>query len=154
MSIGEITRKITVEVVRKAIMGAAIRNNPQLLVSYGGRVPQECIEATQILIDNYSEFEDLLWQRLAKFPLTKYFCNYLIRPRLRQKRILAFPIISIIFDDNPLLEKELNDIKTIPGVESLRKEYRGSGDPAITDQITLNLLGAFHLLKTGSFGIV
>lgn len=147
MSTSETTRKVTVEVVRKAIMGADIRNNPQLLISYGGRVPQECIEAVQILSDNYSEFEDLLWQRLDKFPLTKHFCNHLIRPRLKQKGILAFPVISIIFDENSPFEQRLNDIKAIPGVESLRKEYRGSSDdPAITDQTTLNLLAEILVL--------
>lgn len=146
MSISQIAQKVTVEVVRKAIMGADIRNNPQLLVSCGGRVPQDCIEAAQILMDNYSEFEDLLWQRLTNFPLTKHFCSHLIRSRLKQKGILAFPIISIVFDDNSLFEQRLNDIKAIPGVKSLRKEYRGSNDPAITDQTTLDLLAEILVL--------
>lgn len=156
MPASEENQRVTVEVVRKAIMGADIRDNFQLLSSYG-EVPRECIEAIQIIGNNPSEFENLLRQRLSRFPLIKHFFNHLVRSRVKQRGILLFPIVSIIFDDEPSLEQQLYNIKSIPGVESLRKEYRGGNSPDITDQATLNLLAEIlvldFLLKLGFLDI-
>ena len=148
MLTSETDPKITIEIIRKAIMGTDIKNDFRLLTSCGGKVPQECTEAIQTIIDNPGEFEALLRQRLLCFPLTKHFFSHLIRPRLRQKGILSFPVISIIFDPEPiLLEQQLHRIQSIPGIESLRDEYRGSSNnPSITDQATLDLLAEILVL--------
>jgi len=111
--------QVTVETVRKAIRGAHIRNSVELYASYGGIIPQECLDAAEAIRDNYAEFEKLLWDRLSALPLTQKFFGHLIRVRLKQKGILASPIISAIFDDQRRLEHRLQNIQSIPGVEDL-----------------------------------
>lgn len=132
---------VTVEVVRKAIMGAAIRNNGELLVSYGG-IPQECKAAAQVVNNNYAQFEQMVWKRLSDLPEIKHFFGRLVRTRLRQKGILISPIISAIFDDQPKLEERLSRVRSIPGVEELYKEYRGTSrldQGYITDEDIIDL---------------
>ncbi len=143
---------VTLDIVRKAIMGAAIRNSGELLASYGG-IPQECIAAAQVVGDNYAQFEDMVWKRLSGLAEIKHFFGRLIKTRLRQKGILASPIISVIFDDQPKLEERLSRVRSISGVDELRKEYRGTSHPDlghITDEdiidfsaevLALDLLG-------------
>jgi len=128
--------QITVEIVRKAIMGAAIRNNGELLASYGG-IPQECIAAARIVSNNYVQFEDMVWKRLSDLQEIEYFFGRLIKTRLKQKGILASPIIAAIFDDQPKLEERLSRVHSIPGIDELRRGYRGTSHPAlgyITDE--------------------
>ncbi len=142
-------QRVTVETVRKAIRGVDIQNDSELLASCKGKIPDECSNAIRIIQDSPEEFEKLFWQRLQNYPLTKQFCSNLIHPRLKQSKqlsILLFPIVSIIFDPNPDLEKRLQRIKSIPGVKSLQKEYRGSRKPAITDRKTLDFLAEILVL--------
>lgn len=141
MEQSHIENNITVEVVRKAIMGAGIRNSGELLASYGG-IPQECIAAAQVVSNNHAQFEQMVWQRLSDLPEIKYFFGRLVRARLRQKGILASPIISVIFDDQPKLEERLGRVRSIPGVEELCKAYRGTSHPDlghITDEDIIDL---------------
>ncbi len=124
--------QVTVDIVRQAVMGAAIRNYGELYASYGG-IPQQCIDAARIISDNYAEFEKLVWKQLSSLPMIHRFCGHLIRKRLRQKGILISPIISAIFDEQHSLEQRLNNIRSIPGVDELQKEYRGSNHPDLGD---------------------
>jgi hypothetical protein len=133
--------QVTPEIVRKAIMGAAIKNSGELLASYGG-IPQQCIAAARVVNDNYAKFEGLVWERLSDLPAIKYFFERLIRTRLKQRGILASPIIAAIFDDQPTLEERLDRVRSIPGVDELRKEYRGTNNPDrgyITDEDIIDL---------------
>ena len=137
------TTVITIDIVRKAIQGAAIANNGELLAQYNGNIPSELINSAQLIQDHYKEFQHLVWKRLENLPLTKKFFGRLIMTRLKQKGILASPIITIIFDDYQSLENRLNDINSISGIESLRNEYRGSkdvSDGGITDATMRNML--------------
>jgi hypothetical protein len=136
-------RHVTEELVRKAILGAAIVNSRELFASYGGRVPQECIDAARVIQSNHEEFRHLVWKSLESLPFTKRVFGRLIRARLGQRGILASPIITVIFDDYQTLEQRLSNIQSVPGVESWRAEYRGSnafsqGDT--TDALIRNLL--------------
>jgi hypothetical protein len=84
----------------------------------------------------------MVWQRLSDLPEIKCFFGRLVRTRLRQKGILASPIISVIFDDRPKLEERLSRVRSIPGVEELCKEYRGTSHPDlghITDEDIIDL---------------
>ncbi len=142
------TDRVTVETVRKAIMGAHIKNNNELYASYRG-IPQECRDAAEAVCDNYAEFERLLWDRLSALPLTQKFFGPLIGVRLKQKGILASPIISAVFDDQRRLEHRLANIQSIPGVEEFQKEYRGCSDPDhgdITDGVIVDLLAEILVL--------
>jgi hypothetical protein len=130
---GNKTGKITIETVRKAIMGAQIKNNYEMYVYYKG-IPQECQDAIEAIRDHYAEFEKLLWDQLSALRLTKKFFGRLIRARLKQRDILASPIVSAIFDDSRRLERRLESIQSIRGVEELRREYRSSSDPARGDE--------------------
>jgi len=134
---------ITEETIRQAILGAFIRNNRELFASCNGVVPQECIDAAKTIQDDYEQFRQMVWKRLEKLPLMKFFFGDLIRARLKQKGILASPIISEIFDDYGTLEKKLSDIQAIAGVDLLKSEYRGSENPLqgnITDHTMRNML--------------
>ena len=133
--------RVTLEIVREAIKGAIIRNNGELLASYGG-IPPECIAAARVVSDNYAQFEDMVWGRLSDLPEIGYFFRRLIRTRLQQKGILASPIISIIFDNQPKLEERLSRVHSVSGVDELRKEYRGTSHPGlghITDEDIIDL---------------
>ncbi len=124
--------QITVEIVHKAIMGADITKNRG---EYHYKViPLECLGAIEIIHNNLEEFKRLVWERLNALPLTKKFFNRLIRTRLKQKDILVSPVLKMVFDEEPTVEHRLENIQSIPGVEELRKEYRGSSDPARGDE--------------------
>lgn len=126
------TDQVTVEIVRKAIMGAEIiRNRGEY---YYEVIPPECLEAIEIIHNNLEEFKRLVWERLNALPLTKKFFSRLIRTRLKQKDILVSPVLKMVFDEQPMVEHRLENIQSIPGVEELRKEYRGSSDPARGDE--------------------
>jgi hypothetical protein len=134
---------ISAEIVKMGILGASIRNNPELLDSYEGRIPQECIDAAEIIQNNFEQFRQLVWNHLENLPLTKKYFSNLIRGRLKQKGILASPIISEIFDEHGTLEKKLENIQTLAGVDLLKSEYRGSENPLrgdITDNTARNML--------------
>lgn len=124
--------QVTVEIVRKAIMGADITKNRGEY--YYEVIPPECLEAIEIIHNNLEEFKGLVWERLNALPLTKKFFNRLIRTRLKQKDILVSPVLKMVFGEEPTVEHRLEDIQSIPGVEELRKEYRGSSDPARGDE--------------------
>lgn len=147
---------VSEETVRKAILKAAIVNNRDLFVSYNGKVPQECIDAAKVIQDNYEQFRQLVWKRLETLPLIKKHFGNLIRARLKQKGILASPIISVLFDDYQTLEQRLRNIQSISGIESFRSEYRGSNfllQGSITDSVMHNLLAEIlaldFLIKLG-----
>lgn len=74
--------QVTVEIVRKAIMGAAIRNSGELFASYGG-ISQERIAAAQAVSDSYTQFEDVVWEQLSDLSEIEYFFGGLIGTRLR-----------------------------------------------------------------------
>lgn len=132
--------QVTVEIVRKAIMGAVIGNSGELYASYG-EIPQECVTAVRIVNDHYAGFESLVWQRLSDLPMIRHFFGRLIRKRLQQRGVLVSPIISAIFDDQQGLEERLRRIQSIPGASELRREYRGSNHPDlghVTDENTVD----------------
>ena len=57
--------------------------------------------------------------------------------------------MSVVFDDNPALEHRLANIKSLPGVGVLKREYRGSNDPGqgdITDQAMRDMLAEVLVL--------
>lgn len=140
---------ITEETVRKAILGASIVNSRELFVSYDGQVPQECVNAAKMIQANYEQFRQLVWKRLEQLPLTKKYFGKLVRARLKQRGILASPIISVIFDDYQTLEQRLDNVESVSGIESLRNEYRGSEDflqGGITDAVIRNLLAEIMVL--------
>lgn len=143
------TTVITIDIVRKAIHGAAIANNGELFAQHDGKIPSEFIRCAKIIQDNYEQFQQLVWKRLENLQYTKKYFGKLIRARLKQKGILVSPIISVIFDDFQTLEKRLNNVSSISGMELLRNEYRGSKDSLhgdITDAIMRNMLAEVHVL--------
>jgi hypothetical protein len=143
------TSTITNETVRQAALGASIINNRELFVSHDGKVPQECVDAAKLIQADYEQFRQLVWKRLEQLPLTKKYFGKLVRARLKQKGILASPIISVIFDDYQTLEQRLNNVKSVSGIESLKNEYRGSEDflqGGITDAVMRNLLAEITVL--------
>jgi len=142
---------ITEETVRKATLGASIVNNRELYVSYDGKVPQECVDAAKMIQGNYEQFQQLVWKRLEQLPLVKKYFGKLVRARLKQKGILASPIISVIFDDYQTLEQRLNNVKSVSGIESLKNEYRGSEhflQGSITDAVMRNMLAEIMVLDS------
>jgi len=147
---------LTEEIVRKAILGASIATDPELLVEYRGRVPQEYVDAAKLIQDNYEQFRQFVWKRLEQIPLTKKYFGKLIRIRLKQKGILSSPIISVIFNDYQTLEQRLSNVKSVTNIESLRKEYGGNEDflqGAETDSVMQNMLAEIlaldFLIKLG-----
>lgn len=153
---GKTKMDINEDTVRKALQGAAIRNNRELFVSHDGQIPKEYIEAAKLIRDNYEAFRNLTWKRLNAMPLTKKHFGRLIRTRLNQDGILNSPIISVVFDDYQALENRLGNIQSISGVGEFKKEYRGSkkykqGD--ITDRVMRDMLAEIlaldFLAKTG-----
>ncbi|MCL5998496.1 MAG: hypothetical protein M1546_20945 [Chloroflexi bacterium] len=141
---------VTLEIVRKAIMGAHIRNNTALHASYGG-IPPECVSAAEVIVAHMGEFEELLWQRLSQLPLTLKFFGRLVRKRLKQRGILASPIVAVVFNDDQALEQRLAHIQHIPGVEEFKREYRGSDDPTRggeTDRKMADLLAEIFVLDS------
>jgi len=147
---------LTEEIVRKAILGASIATDPELLVEYRGRVPQEYVDAAKLIQDNYEQFRQFVWKRLEQIPLTKKYFGKLIRIRLKQKGILSSPIISVIFNDYQTQEQRLSNVKSVTNIESLRKEYGGNEDflqGAETDSVMQNMLAEIlaldFLIKLG-----
>lgn len=150
MTAGEIGRtgQVTIEIVHKAIMGVHIANNGELYVSYHG-IPQKCQDALEVISDNYTEFEKLLWDRLSTLPLIKEFFGRLIKARSEQNGFLVSPIVSAIFDDQRRLERRLESIQPIKGVQELGKECHGCPDPDrwyITDGRVVDLLAEILVL--------
>jgi len=140
--------RLTIETVRKAIMGATISNSGELYASYG-EIPQQCIDAACIICDNYAEFEKILQERLSSLPMIHHFFGRLIRNRLQQKGILGSPIIRAIFDDGQSLEQRLSRIQSVPGVDGLRREYRGSNHPDLgylTDEAIVDFIAEVLVL--------
>lgn len=143
----ESKKKITPEIVRLAIWGTALQSNPRLRRPSGSTM-QKCMKAIEIIQENREEFDALLWQRLAGMPLTKYMFGPLIRRRLNQNDVLNSPIVSVVFDEHQGLESRLSNL-FLPGVQELRKEYRGSNNPEqgdITDQQARNMLAEILVL--------
>ena len=132
---------ITLETVRMAIMGAHIANSPDLCASYRG-IPEECLRAAEAIQNNRPAFERLVLGRLAELPMTNHFFGQLISRRLKQRRVVASPILSALFDERESLEQRLCRVRSIPGASQLREEYRGSRDPRLgrdTDRDILKL---------------
>ena len=134
---------LNVDLVRKALLGAAIASNGELYATYEGVIPTDSTEAARLIYDHYEEFKQLLWSQLKHKCRTKECFSRLIRRRLDQKCSLQSPIMTVIFDPDPTLEGRLKNIEGIPGVGDLCKEYRGSSDPdewEITDSNMRDLL--------------
>jgi hypothetical protein len=148
---------LNIDIVRKALFGAAIATHGELYASYGGAIPSDCTEAARLVYDHYDEFKQLIWSQLEFKPRIKKCFRHLVRRRLDQKFSLQSPILTEIFDENPTLEERFKNIENIPGVEDLCKEYRGSNDPdkwEITDSDMRDLLAeilAIDFLKKTNF---
>jgi hypothetical protein len=137
------TGQVTVETVRKAIMGAHIRNNRELYAYYGG-IPQECRDARQVIFDNYTEFEKLLWDRLSALSLIKKFFGCLIEARLEQRGFLASPIVSAIFDDRQRLEHRLENVQNAAAFQTIFQEIGDITDP---DELDRRMLDAWAEIR-------
>lgn len=141
---------ITAEIVREAIRGAMIVNDRWLFARHNGKVPQECIDAARLVQGDDDQFQHLVWKRLETSPLVNKYFGGLIRRRLRQRGVLASPIISLIFNNPQILEHRLNNIQSVAGIESFKSEYRGSSDWSrgdITDSAMRDLLAEILTLN-------
>lgn len=145
MAAGEIGRtgQVTIEVVHKAIMGAHIANNGELYAFYCG-IPQECQDALQVISDNYTQFEELLWDRLSALPLIKKFFGCLIEARLEQSGFLASPIVSAIFDELQRLEHRLENVQNTAAFQTIFQEIGDITDP---DELDRRMLDAWAEIR-------
>jgi hypothetical protein len=127
------TNQVTIETIRKAIMGANIANSGELHAHYGG-IPHECIDAAKVIQDNYAEFEKLLWDRISALPLVQKLFGHLIRVRSKQKGFLASPIVSAIFDDPRRLEHRLENTHNTPAFQTIVQEIGHIKNPVEWDR--------------------
>lgn len=129
--------RVTIEVARKAIMGAHIASNGELYASYGG-IPQECQDALRIVFHNQEQFRELVCDRLSALPLMeKYFGSH-IRARLAQTGFLASPILSAVFDDEHRLERRLQNVQGTLAFDVIFQEIGEITDPAELDRRLLD----------------
>lgn len=139
--------QITTEVVRKAVMGADIRNNPVMLVeTYNNEVPAECLSAIEVLRNNHAGLMEWLQNRLLAYPLINEFFGRLIEVRLTQRGILRCPIFRALCDDERNLELRLERTRLVAGVEEIKNEYHASSQPDETDKNILNLWAEILIL--------
>lgn len=131
---------ITTEVVCKAVMGVAIENNREMLIkTYGNKVPPECLTAREMLRANPAKFKEWLQNWLLDYPRIKEFFGDILAVRLTQDGILRCPIFLAICDDSQNLERRLERVRCVPGIEEIKKEYRAGGNSGATDLAILNL---------------
>ena len=135
--------QVTVETVRKAIMGAHIRNNRELYAYYGG-IPQECRDAIDTIRNNYAGFEESLRNQLSALSLTRQFLGDLITARLKQNGILASPMILAIFDDQQRLEHRLRKAHNTTAFQTI---FREIGNVTYPDELDRRLLDAWAEIR-------
>lgn len=134
--------ELTPKIIRKAVMGANIKNSPELLTSYGGEVPTDCRAAAELVAANPEEFRAWVLQRLSKMREIERFFGDLIRSRLNQCGILASPVMAAILDPQSRLEERLGRIRHIPGVREFSREFNAptaTHQGHITDRIIIDL---------------
>ena len=131
------TGQVTLEIVRKAIMGADIRKNRELYACYGG-IPKECQDAVGMISSNYAEFEKLLWDQLSDLPFISRFFGRIIGVRSKQKGFLASPIVSAVFDDQRRLEKRLENVQSTAALQAILKEIGNITNPIELDRRLLD----------------
>lgn len=117
---------ITKDIARKAIMGSQIITSGELLASYDGRIPVECRDALNVVLEQWAEFKQLVLDTLQEMPLfSRYFGQFVIS-RLNQQDSLSSPLIDVVFDEDRPIEKRLERIvaANVKGLDSIVKEYR------------------------------
>ncbi|RME57171.1 hypothetical protein D6779_09225 [Candidatus Parcubacteria bacterium] len=137
---------LTIKKARKAIMGAQILADGELLASYNGRAPDECLVALKLVQGNPDEFIQLVFDELSKSHLFSEYFGPLVKIRLRQQGYLASPLIGVLFDEPNPIEARLQRIREngVSGLEYLKREYRhvskspDKGDE--TDKVARDLL--------------
>jgi hypothetical protein len=132
--------QITTELVCQAARGVNIENDRQLLIAtHGGKIPPECRDAITIVLGNPAGFERWFQSWLSEHPRMREMFGEILTIRLTQDGILQCPIFRAICDDSQNLERRLERVRCMPGVEEIKKEYHAGGNSNATDLVILNL---------------
>ncbi len=130
---------LTRDIALKAYQGVAIMNEPLLRLS-GSTFTQEHADAIKLVLDNPSDFRDLVLQELSRFPKMELYFRPLIEARLNRNKILDSDILSsILLNKNEVEERLSRNHLKVKYFESIFSEVGLPIDGIESDEVFLDI---------------
>lgn len=143
------------QVAIDAYVGVALRNNPGLEFNGQGFTSKHQ-SAIDEVINNYSDFCDLVRSELTRFPLIRKYFGHLITSRLQQNVILKSDFILHLFDANSSLENRLTRLEgNVLNLSTITANVNAPSDQQLgeeTDEVLSDLWNEIFVMDFLSYG--